>query len=270
MNIQEVLNQIGLEEKEAKVYLAALELGPTTIQDITRKSGINRTTVYQALKNLKAQNLASQTIAGKRKLILASDPASLKQNIKRKEYLLNSIFPELITLSNLNPVKPKIRFYEGREGHREIYRETLKSKDKTLYWISPINTQMETIGEDFLDFYIKERVAKKIFIKLIQKTSPTAPAKYNNPATFKKELKDVRYLPQEMDLPNIIAIFENKVAVMSTQKEGFGFIIESADYTKSMKVFYELLWNISKPYGETTFSKKAEPKKDNEIDNYWK
>jgi len=84
MELKKALNQIGLEEKEAEVYLAALELGPATIQDIARKSEINRTTVYQMLKNLKSQGLISETTSGKRKLILAAEPANLKRILKQR------------------------------------------------------------------------------------------------------------------------------------------------------------------------------------------
>lgn len=248
MDIQQALNQMGLEEKEAKVYLAALELGPNTIQNIARKSGINRTTVYQALKSLKLQGLISETTSGKRKLILAAEPTNLKRNIKNKEQLLNSILPDLMSLSNINPIKPKIRFYEGKEGHREIYRETLKAKNKIAYWISPLATQMETIGEDFLDWYIEERKKKNIWIKLIQKTTTATPNKYLDSKKHKTDLKQVRNAPAELNLPNITVIYDNKVAIMSSKREGFGFVVESKDYAEMMKTFHDLLWNASAPY----------------------
>jgi len=151
-----------------------------------------------------------------------------------------------MSLNNVNPTKPKIRFYEGNEGHREIYRETLKAKNKIAYWISPNTILMETIGEDFLDWYIEERKKKKIWIKLIQKVTVETPYKYTDPKRHEREFKDVRNPPPEINLPNVLAIFDNKVAVMSTRKEGFGFIIESNDYAQTMKTFHELLWNVSK------------------------
>jgi len=249
MDLNQALNQIGLEEKEARVYLAALELGPATIQDITRKSGINRTTVYQMLKSLKLQSLISETTSGKRKLVLAAEPTNLKQDIKFKEQLLNSILPDLVSLSNINPIKPKIRFYEGQEGHKEIYRETLKAKSKMAYWISPLAIQMETIGADFLDWYIEERKKKNIWIKLIQKAMADTPSKYTDPKIHKRDLKRVHNAPAELNLPNIIVIYDNKVAIMSSHKEGFGFVVESKDYAEMMRTFHDLLWNVSRPYG---------------------
>lgn len=247
MSLENDLKKIGLEEKEAKVYLAVLEFGPCNIQNLTKKSGIKRSTVYEMLKNLKNQGLISETTMGKRKLILAADPTNLKRNIKAKEQLLNSILPDLMSINNANPIKPKIIFYEGVEGHKEIYKETLMAKNKTAYWISPKTVQMETIGEDFLDWYIVERQKKNIWIKLIQKTAEDTPYKYIDPKKHERELRDVRSAPSEINLPNTIIIYDSKVAIMSSRKEGFGFVIESNDYAQTMKTFYELLWKVSKP-----------------------
>lgn len=269
MDLKKILNQIGLEEKEASIYLASLELGPSTIQDLTRKSGINRTTVYQALKNLQSQGLISHTMHAKRKLIIASEPNNLKQNLRSRELLLNTAMPELISLSNINPIKPKIRFYEGKEGHHEIYKETLKAKSKIAYWISPIATQMETIGEDFLDWYIEERKKKNIWIKLVQKVLPDTPDKYTNPKIYDRDLKDVRTAPVELNLPNITVIYDNKVAIMSNKKEGFGFVIESQNYAEMMKTFHDLLWNASSPANDDANLKNQKPQPATEEDLYY-
>ena len=51
------LQDAGLSETEAKIYLAALELGQTSVSRIARKSGIKRTTIYLSLENLMEKGL---------------------------------------------------------------------------------------------------------------------------------------------------------------------------------------------------------------------
>ena len=51
--MEEKLEQIGLDPKEAKVYLAMLELGETTVARIAQKSKIKRTTAYDLVDSLK-------------------------------------------------------------------------------------------------------------------------------------------------------------------------------------------------------------------------
>lgn len=274
MSLENDLKSIGLEEKEAKVYLAALELGPTNIQDLTYKSGIKRSTVYEILKRLEPIGLIAESVKGKRKIYIAADPENLKRNIKAKEQLLNEIMPELKSINNIGIIKPKITFYENREGLRNIYRDTLQIKNKLVSWVSRTQNIADTVGEDFLEEYIEERTKKKIWSKSLHVTADKIfEYKYLNPATYEKTLRKVRFTPYEIDLPNTIAIYDNKVAVISSRKEGFGFIIESEDYTKSMKVFYDLLWNISKPYGDMNFDNKNKATENDSVeekeDDYW-
>ena len=48
----ELIQTLGLSEHEAAVYLAALELGEANIQEISRKSGVKRTSIYNFIDTL--------------------------------------------------------------------------------------------------------------------------------------------------------------------------------------------------------------------------
>jgi HTH-type transcriptional regulator, sugar sensing transcriptional regulator len=251
MKLEKDLVKIGLSEKEAKVYLAALELGPTNILNLAKKSAIKRSTVYEMIKNLKEMGLMSETIKGKRSLIVADEPEKLKRNIVEKEILLKQILPELKTINNVGFTKPKITYYEGKVGLREIYKIALEAKDKKADWISPIKSVTETVGEDFLNEYIETKKRMGYWIRSIHIIARQVDTyKYLDPKTYEATLRKVRFAPKDIDIPNAIVIWDNKVAVMSTKKEGFGFIIESDEYSTTMKIFYNLLWQASKPYYE--------------------
>lgn len=56
MNIENTLNSLGLSPNEAKVYLAALEMGTASAQDIAHKAGVIRTTGYSVLERLAIRN----------------------------------------------------------------------------------------------------------------------------------------------------------------------------------------------------------------------
>ncbi len=254
MNIKQNLAQLGLEEKEVTVYLTSLELGPASVQKITDKSGIKRSTVYEMMKKLKEKGLLSETVNEKRRLIIASNPEKLKQNIDSQRELLHQILPELKSLANIGGIKPKITFYEGVSGLREIYNLTLRAKIKTADWISPIQSIVEMVGEDFLTAYINKRIKMNYWVRSIHITAHQYPTyKYLHPKTFDATLRRVKFTPPEIDIPNVIILWDSKVAIMSSAKERIGFVIESEELTKSIKVFYELLWNISKPYHEMNF-----------------
>ncbi|HAS00061.1 MAG: Transcriptional regulator, TrmB [Candidatus Moranbacteria bacterium GW2011_GWC2_37_73] len=241
------LLSIGLTDKEASVYLACLELGPTNIQNVADKAGIKRSTVYDILESLKEKSLMHVTTKGKRKQYIASEPENLLATIKEKEKILKEILPQLKSINNVGFAKPKITFYEGKEGLRDIYMEALKSSTNNADWISPMKSVLETVGTEWMEHYVELKVKRNYWIRSIHVSDLVIDSyKYQDPTTFKKTLRDVRFSPKGINIPNAIGIYDNKVAILSSRKEGFGFIIESEDYAQSMKELYKLLWDKSK------------------------
>jgi sugar-specific transcriptional regulator TrmB len=257
ISLEENLKLIGLEEKEASIYLAALELGQTNIQNLTRKSGIKRSTVYEIIKKLEKKELISESLKGKRKIYIAAAPEKLKKSIKEKEELLNNILPELKSLNNTSTVKPKITYHEGRTGLRQIHNLSLKTTKKEAFWISPIRSIAESVGQDFLEGIIEQRAKDKYWIKSILISDQYLDSyKYYDPATFKKTYRKIRFAPHGLNIANSIGIWDNNVAVLSSRKEGFGFIIESEEYTNTMKILFSLLWKESKTWEQMDLESK--------------
>lgn len=269
MNLEQNLKLIGLEEKEAKIYLAALELGPSSISDLSKKSEIKRSTVYEIIKKLEPMSLLTESIKGKRKIYIASEPEKLKKIIREKEQLINQILPELRSLDNTSNTKPKITYYEGREGLRQIYNLALETTTRKVDWVSPIKPIIETVGEKFLEEHIEKRAKEKYWIRSIQITEQQVDTyKYLDPTTFDKTYRRVKFSPPGMDIPTVFGIWDNKVAILSTRKEGFGIIIESTELVRTMRTFYELLWNASKTWNELFDIKHGEGESRQE-DIYW-
>ncbi|MCX6712822.1 MAG: helix-turn-helix domain-containing protein, partial [Candidatus Vogelbacteria bacterium] len=86
MPLEQYLQAIGLSDKEAKVYLANLQLGPSPIQDISRQSGLKRSTVYEIVKTLKDKGLIQTTQHDKKKLFIAEEPANLALYLKQLQF----------------------------------------------------------------------------------------------------------------------------------------------------------------------------------------
>lgn len=139
------LEQFGLAEKEAKIYLAVLELGEANIQQIAQKSGVKRTTAYDVINSLKEKRLLTEMAKGKKALFSAEDPRKLEGQLDEKKETLKKILPELLSITNLLDKKPTIKFYEGDEGIKEVYKDTLNYPDQELLaWVS----QEAVIGFD--------------------------------------------------------------------------------------------------------------------------
>ena len=129
------LQNLSLSKKEARVYLALLELGPSTVQEIARKTGLVRTTVYNQIKTLIEKGLLTGMFQGKKRLIIGQNPNRLlsnlrfqKKELEEQERILKDIIPDLKGLINLSKGSPKIRTFIGKEGIRLMREDMIKTK----------------------------------------------------------------------------------------------------------------------------------------------
>lgn len=77
--MKNLLKEYGLHDKEAEVYLAALELGKATGFQIYKKTGLKKPTVYYVLEELHRKHLVGLTSQGKKKYFVAEDPSKIKK-----------------------------------------------------------------------------------------------------------------------------------------------------------------------------------------------
>ncbi len=241
MEIKSILEQLKLGGKKADVYLASLELGSATVIEIAKKAGIKRTTCYDILLDLEKESLISETVKGKKRLFIGEDPENIQKRLKEREVLFSEILPQLKSIYNIKGLRPKIRFYEGKEGLKEVYSDTLKYKGEILGFIS--DAVVHVLGNEWAEKYLKMRVKNRIPIRAIY------------PAT-EYFLKD--FTPHDQQQLRISKIIDQKkypfsieiniygfqkVALMSA-KEETGIIIEGKEIYNTLKLIFELLWNI--------------------------
>jgi len=241
MEIKDVLKQFGLKNKESTVYLAALELGTTTVSQIAKKAAIKRTTVYDILDSLIIKGLIGQTKKGKKRYFYAEDPEKLHKLLEEKKSKLMEILPQLKSIYNVSGTKPKIRYYEGKEGLRDVYRDTLTYKGEMQAFLS--ENVLKYLGEEFMREYLKRRIKSKIFARVI---GPDTAEIRKYKAADKKGLKITRIVDKKKYPFSIeMNIYGNKIAFMSF-KEELGIIIESNEIAKNMIALFDLAWKGAK------------------------
>jgi HTH-type transcriptional regulator, sugar sensing transcriptional regulator len=240
MNLQETLENLGMHEKKAEVYLACLELGQATAYLIAKKVGLKRPTVYDIVSQLMREGLLHKSMRGNVKYFSPADPEKILQLLKTKEKNIREAMPELQNLYNSPKSKPLIRYFEGKEGIMEMYEDSLRSCRKG-------DEILAYVGEDILrhlpkytEDYVARRVEKGIVLRGIYKNNPEL-AEYLEKS--REQLRITRILA-EKDFPvsNETNIYKNKVAIASYGTEMFGMIIESDEISRSQKAIFELAW----------------------------
>ncbi len=241
------LINLGFPQKEAGVYLALLELGKQTVTVIARNANINRTTVYDILDSLVAKGLVN--VSGKEPLqeYVAESPDKilnmLETQIKKDQTNLQraqNLVPQLKSLHNITD-RPKVMFYEGKQGMEQVYEDTLTSHETILAYAN-VN-EMHSALPDYFPKYYQRRTKKGIHIKAI---IPSNKAGIERVSKDKDEARESALVPEDkIYFSPEINIYDNKVMIASW-KEKLGIIIESKEISEAMKTIFGLSWAEAK------------------------
>lgn len=121
--LDKFLQEIGLSDKEARVYLALLEVDNDSVLDLSKKTKINRTTIYPVLESLAKKGLISEIKIDKKVRFAAEPPERIETYIERRKIgleeqgkRLKDILPQMKSVQRESGEKPVIKYYEGKEG----------------------------------------------------------------------------------------------------------------------------------------------------------
>src|SRR3990170_1200323 len=172
--LEKILEDLGLSEKEAKIYLACLELGESAPAEIAKHAGINRATTYVIAEKLVKDGLMSQLEKDKKTYFIAENPEQLlrllrkqEQDIKNKEQEFQKYLPELKTIFDTAGERPKVRFFEGKEGLKAIQEDFLQSKDRHVEEIYSSDDLHNVFNEEDLKKIREVRKNKQIRTRAI-------------------------------------------------------------------------------------------------------
>ncbi len=254
----EQLKNIGLEETEAKVYEALLELGPSTVSEIAKKAGITRTLGYPVIDKLNYYGLVDLVSGrGKKKCFVAVHPRGLVQFVKRKEEMwrkraveTEQLLPDLLSLYKIAD-KPTIRYQEGVRGIITLFEESLESKTEIFSILDVESWQTPDLWE-WAKGYNRERNKRKIKERILILDTPAGRSwikKFQRIPAYtayrwikRDEVSDLLQFGGELN------IYEGKLMIALLEKtKRMGIIIESTVLTNIMKVMYELVWRRATP-----------------------
>jgi sugar-specific transcriptional regulator TrmB len=238
-----LLTHLGLSDKESAIYLALLELGPSDVTEIAIKANIKRPTAYVVLDTLVEKGFIC-TVAHTVRHYQAEDPKKLLAVQQAKLLQFESAIPGLIGLASTSEQKPTARFFNGIEGIKAVYEESL---------LQPAGSEIMAIGhaqavEDgiagFADWYIKRRVSGNISMRAITNSEPGSLAVVQRDHD---ELRHTRVLPKDkLDEQFEINIYGNKVTAVSfVHHELIGIIIESSVFAAAHRQMFEILWKVA-------------------------
>lgn len=237
---------LGLAPKEARVYLALLKEGPSSVRQLASVTGINRGTVYDVLKELQASSLARFYNAETRQYFVAAPPKRLEElaaekrdNLARATAELSSAVPQLEALFDGGDRTPVARMFEGSDGVRSILEDVLSSMSLHVgdeyYVYSSSAVRDAGLYRAFPD-YTQQRIDKKIRVKNIslgKRSSGTS------------GLDERKWIDQLTGAPTYVLLYAGKVAHIFLDKRGefVGLIIDNRAVYETQKLLFLEFWN---------------------------
>lgn len=251
MSLTKQLEQIGFSAKEAKIYVALLELGEATALQLATKTELNRATTYVILENLLNQGLVNNLIKKKKTCFIIESPRQILDLLNKEKTIIDNkfvtaekIMSEMELLGKLTQARTKVKFYEGKAGIQLIQKDILKSKAKSFDNIFHINEALKHFPvkpDDHRQSIVRKNIkGRTIVIYDSKKTIPKYPT---------HSLEERKYLPgDKFSFLADFTFYKNKAAMISYKDNLMGVIIENKALVDGLKVLFELAWQGAEKY----------------------
>jgi sugar-specific transcriptional regulator TrmB len=229
----DLLQEIGLTEKEALTYLISLKIGANPASVIAKHSEINRCTSYSILESLVSKGLMSEIEKDNVRFFNALPPENLLTYIDEKRRDLINFKSEIETqlthfksLENKAQVKPHLQSYTGAAGLLQVYNSAIQEKNLCIFSIQAGKQH------EFFNRFAVEYLKNFRSIKII---------KYSNGNIKKYEINTPDSLKDIESLQPIELITNSKVYVISSNDTYAVEIINPA-ITRFFKNKFDILW----------------------------
>ncbi|HEY9585268.1 MAG TPA: helix-turn-helix domain-containing protein [Candidatus Paceibacterota bacterium] len=239
--LEKYLEEIGLSDKEAAIYLALLQFDNATPTEIAKKTKLNRSTVYVVLESLEKKGLTSETNVGKTVHYQAAAPERLETYVEQQQLKLEEMG------KRLKDIIPEIKAIQRETGERPIIRVAYGKDAALAQSLEFFNAEhKEGVGyfifnQDMLDEQytpkelakVKEvRPKKQILGKSIYNATTTIPS---NELTERK-MVDKKEFPITAD----ISIHEDRVHIVTLGEQTTTILIQSKDFANTLKTLFKL------------------------------
>jgi len=236
------LQNIGLSETDAKVYIGALQLGPTTALKIARISDLKRSTVYLALDSLEKYGLIGVAHQGLKRYFVAEDPKILDNIIKSKYQSLGQILPELNKLHAFKGFDATIKTYHGHEAVKSAYNELIDNlKPKTTYCAISNPDEWLQLDEIFFQKFREKRAKLSLRTQLLLVDTPLA----KKIKQFDKNYNHTtKLLPTSLKINSSVTITEGLVMIHQLTEPTNAIVIKNPNTVQFHHELFQLVWHI--------------------------
>jgi sugar-specific transcriptional regulator TrmB len=238
------LEQLGLSEKEARVYVALLGFGDMVGSGkVITGTGLHGQFVYTALASLEEVGLVRVVTVRGRKKFAANSPTGLSALVERKKVVADEVAQDLLKFSGTEHTQD-FQVFQGRDAY--IANEFVALKEATENEVWRIiggsgDIFMELLGHE-LPLYDEERKKKNITILYLstEAQKDTLPRAVANRPDFK-----VRSIKGYIQNNTNTLIRPNSVSINSFANPVLAYYLYSKETAAGYQNFFDALWEMS-------------------------
>jgi len=240
--MKDFLLSIGFGKNEVEVYLALVEIGTASVLQISKKTKIHRSNIYDALRNLVNEGLVFE-IKGEKKLFHARNPEDLIDYLQQKKLELQEIVKEYRTRFPQRTENNSVKLSRGTFALREAIKSFLDTNDEILAYGIPTKAP-DVIGPMIEEFH-RERAKRGITMKHIYNSDSADRVKY----ITKFKLTEGKVFPAKYDSNVTTILSEDKLMFFlwgESDNDVIVLEIKNAELVQPYKEYFEVLWKKAK------------------------
>jgi HTH-type transcriptional regulator, sugar sensing transcriptional regulator len=237
------IEELGLSNKEARVYVACLRIGPASVQTIADKAGIKRVTAYVILESLQSLGLARQSTRAKKTFFSAEDPLNLELILRRRAAEVSQqmqglqlVLPQLLSLNSVPKDLPEIRTFEGQDSVRNAivdFFTTIHAEKQPIL----VSCNIERLTEFLSDLPRNTLTGKMLY-------TSTEPLKRDSALGWGLETRFIR--GNSYILSADIALNADRILMMDMEDgRPTAVLIRNDAFARTLRVWFELAWRQS-------------------------
>jgi len=238
MELRPLLQQLGLTDKEARLYETSLASGIASITQLAHKAVLKRPTTYLLLEELLKRGMIVEVPRGKRMLYKARNPEDLLVRLEEMREHFKTLMPALSALYNKKSFPTRVRFYEGEKGLRNVYEEVFRAKD--IWAVFSPQKFYEVFSEKDNQHFFRILLRNNGTIHDLVERTKAAEKLLASP--YRTGLAHSKFLPKETWVSTDILVYGSNIALISFE-DASATIIEDKSIATTLKSVLQLLWN---------------------------
>lgn len=231
----ETLQDLGLTQAEAKVYITLLGLGLVKVGQIIKKSGLQSSTVHNVLHSLIDNGFVSFIRKGKIKYYQATEPRIILQYFKDKEKRFEELIPQLEIKRKLAKEKTQAEIFEDFKGVTtalNILIEDARPRDVYRFFSTDVDRSNIAIQKFFIRYDAK-RKAKRLIVKGLARRKL-------KPLFEKRKYLKMKYA--DFPIPSNIGICNDKMVLIDWGERPVAILIYSKQIIQKQIEFFDGVW----------------------------